>query len=337
MSDVVPATGEVKAMFWKDVSDWYIPEAEGQEVIVYPGAVRAHGELLEHAAKLRELLVWRASQDLTAPADWQLDYHEVAMRAHRQNTVDGTLYVLRRIPTELPVLEKLGLPEEIVRLMLQPNYGEQGGLVLVTGGPGHGKSTTCAAILLERVRRHGYFCLSVEDPPEVQMQGVYPTARSMGQIIQVPARSESFAHDLRDALRCYPSNMRGAMLMVGEVRDGSAAAQVLRAAVNGQLVFTTLHAGDPIAALERVLSLAKEEMGAEEAKALLAHSLRGVLHQKLVNRKLHMDVLLSMGPSSPIAARIKGASLAQLSTDREQQRTWLQRGMLVTQLTANNK
>jgi twitching motility protein PilT len=329
----LPATGVQTSLDWESVTDWYIPEAEGQEVIVYPGAIRAAGPLVEHAKQLRDLALWRQSQDTTPPSDWQLDYQGVQMRAHRQRTVNGTLYIMRRISTVLPELKKLGIPAEILRMVANPNFGEHGGLILLTGGPGHGKSTTAAAILLERVKAFGYFCLTVEDPPEYAMHNEYLAANGrIGQIIQVPARSESFAFDLRDALRCYPSSMKGSMLMVGEVRDGNAAAQLLRAAVNGQLVFATLHAGDPIAALERVLSLAKEEMGADEAKSLLAHSLRAVLHQRLTNGKLEMEALVSLTPTSSVAARIKGASLAQLSTDREQQRTLLSRGKLLESL-----
>ena len=330
---VSPADSGPACLAWECVTDWYIPEAEGQEVIVYPGALRAKGALVEHAVQLRDLALWRQSQDIEPPADWQLDYRGVQMRAHRQRTVGGTLYIMRRISTELPELKKLGLPAEVQRLLTMPNFAEHGGLVLLTGGPGHGKSTTAAAILLERVRSHGYFCLTVEDPPEFALQNEYLAANGrIGQIIQVPARSDSFAFDLRDALRCYPSSMKGSMLMVGEVRDGNAAAQVLRAAVNGQLVFATLHAGDPLAALERVLSLAKEEMGPDEAKSLLAHSLRAVLHQRLTNCKLVMEVLISMSPTSSVAARIKGSNLSQLSTDREKLRTLLSKGKLLETL-----
>lgn len=338
MNAVLPAAEAAKAMSWMDVTDWYIPEGDDQEVIIYPGAIKATGELREHAKHLRDLALWRQSQDLAPPSDWQLEYHEIQMRAHRQSTVGGTLYILRRISTDLPELKKLGIPAEVVKLLTMPNFGEHGGLVLLTGGPGHGKSTTAAAILLERVRAFGYFCLTVEDPPEFAMHNEYLASNGrIGQIIQVPAKSESFAYDLKDALRCYPSSMKGSMLMVGEVRDGNAAAQLLRAAVNGQLVFATLHAGDPIAALERVLSLAKEEMGQDEAKSLLAHSLRGVLHQRLEAGKLQMEVLLSMSPTSTVAARIKGVSLAQLSTDLEQQKTLLARGKLLESIRGSTR
>lgn len=320
------------------VTDWYIPEDQDVGVICYPGAIKATGDLLLAANILRADAVWRHSQEQHCPPDWQYEYNGINFRVHRQGTVGGTIYILRRISTNLPKVEDIGLPDEVLRLLTWRNFGDSGGLVLVSGGPGHGKSTTCAALVLGRVRRFGHFCLTVEDPPEFALHGEYLSlAGPLTQIIQVSARSESFAFDLKDSLRCYPSNVKGSMLMVGEVRDGGAAAQLLRAAVNGQLVFTTVHASDPIAALERILSLAKEEMGSDEARSLLAHSLRAVLHQSLEAGRLDVTHLFSMNSTSSVASRIKGGNLALLSTDLEAQKTQLARRGLIQALTGQGR
>lgn len=337
----IPAPNRVepkRAKHWRDVTDWFVPADENADVIVYPGAVLATGDILEHAKVLRRDALWRMSQEPAAAADWKVEHHDTLLRAHRQSTVGGDLFVMRRISAELPKINELGIPTELRKLVTAADFGETGGLIIVTGGPGHGKSTTCAAIILERVRAYGYFCLTVEDPPEFSLHNNYSATNGcIGKIVQVPARSESFAFDLKDALRCYPSSMKGSMLMVGEVRDGNAAAQLLRAAVNGQLVFATMHASDPIAALERVLSLAKEEMGADESRSLLAHSLRAVLHQRIVGGRLEVDPLISLKETSSVANRIKVGQLAQLSNDRSQQGGWLKSNRLMSMLATFNK
>lgn len=327
---------EAAELAFDDVTDWYIPEADDQGFLVYPGAVMAEGVVLRHAKALQEQIVWRQGQEDDRLKDWRLEYQGAHFRVHRQRTVNGTMYMLRRISTQLPDIKRLGMPAELAALLVRASFGEHGGLVILSGGPGHGKSTTCASVLLERVRTFGYFGLTVEDPPEFPLHGNHEAENGcIGKIVQVPAESDSFAADLRDALRCYPSNMRGSMLMVGEVRDSDTAAQLLRSAVNGQLVFATIHASDAVGALERLLALAKEVMGAEEAKSLLSHSLRAVLHQRLQHKRLFVDPLISLTQHTSVAGRIKSGQLAQLSTDIQLQATWLRHGRLIENLGPN--
>lgn len=322
-----------------DVTDWFIPE-EGDNVLVYPGAIKAHGELLEFAKELRKDCAWRLSQSVDPPDDWQTDVGEYSFRVHRQVTVGGTKYILRKVSKELPVLSGLGIPDELVKILSWQKFGDGGGLVVVSGRPGHGKSTSCSAIILERVKAFGYFALTVEDPPEFAMQDEYMAKNgAMGQIIQVPAKTETFASELRGALRCYPANMRGSMLMVGEIRDGEAAAQLLRAALNGQLVFATVHSNNPSAALERILAMAKEAMGDEVAHSLLSASLRLVIHQTLIGGKLEVQPLFSMHASTPVASAIKRGQISTLSSTLTMQQALLKKnsGALIQSLMESLK
>ena len=314
---------------FNDVTDWYIPINEDQETLVYPGAVFARGELGEIAATMREKILWRDSQDDKNDRDWRLDFRDGLFRIHKQPTVDGMMYIVRRISTDVPELESLGIPEDIKNYMCSPMLGNMGGLVLVCGEPGHGKSTTCASVLLSRVKTFGSFCLTVEDPPEFALHGEYESSKGrVGKLVQVPARSDSFAADLRDALRCYPSNVSGSMLLVGEVRDSIVAAQLLRASVSGQLVFATLHAGDPISALERLHTLATEAMNSKEAQNLIARSIRVVLHQRISSGALQVQSLISTSSSSNVALRIKSGNFAMLSSDMEHQKALSKSGRL---------
>src|SRR5205814_6186322 len=69
------------------------------------------------------------------------------LRVNVFRQLDGLAAVLRPIWEEVPSLEALGLPPEILRAVSLPN-----GLVLMTGPTGSGKSTTLAA-LIEHVAR----------------------------------------------------------------------------------------------------------------------------------------------------------------------------------------
>jgi Tfp pilus assembly pilus retraction ATPase PilT len=318
-----------KPLTFDDVTNWYLPEEDGQPSLVYPGATKVEGELALHAKKLRQIVLHTQANAVEVQKDWRFEYKDIAWRAHRQRTVDGIMYMLRKIPTVLPILADLNLPKQIVDIVTMQNFASRGGLLLIGGEPGHGKSTTLAAIIHARVKSHGYFCLTVEDPPEFPLHGDYPsTTGRIGKVVQVPAEKDSFAEDLRDALRCYPSDMRGSMLMVGEVRDGDTALQVIRAANNGLLVLATVHAGDPLSAITRMMTLAQEKMSPEEARQSMAMSLRGVLQQRLDGGRVSVEHLLSLNGTSSVASRIRSGSIAQLSTDVSQQKVQAQSNRL---------
>ncbi|MCZ8256104.1 MAG: ATPase, T2SS/T4P/T4SS family [Polaromonas sp.] len=284
------------------------------------------------ANEMRQAVTWTSGQSPNLE-DWSLVYRDVRYRVHKQSTVNGLMFMIRRTIKVKPEIAALGLPSQIQRYLMLGEPFKDGGLVLICGGNGQGKSTTAAALLLARVSTHGYFGLTVEEPVEFPLQGTYQAKNGrLGYIIQVPAKSSSFASDLRDAMRCYPANSRGSMLLVGEVRSGAAAAELLRASVNGLLVITTIHAGDPIAALERILALAQSEMGPAESRSLLSHSLRAVIAQKLDAKQLYVDALFSPNANSGVASLIRTDQIPQIGSLHNQQQVWLKRGTLVESL-----
>lgn len=327
------------------ISDWYIPEDAPEKSSTYPGPVSVTGETLNAATSLLRLAVHACylkdldGRLLEILSDYRIEFMGRHLRGHRQRTVDGILHILRATPSRTPDSRNLGLPEAIRNLLCNSRFMAAGGLVIVCGQPGHGKSTTCASIVLERVKAYGSFCLTVEDPPEFPLSGEYLAHGDAGpgKIIQVHASAGGFACALRDALRCYPSNVKGSMLLVGEVRDADSAVQVLRAAATGQLVFMTTHAGDPILAIERLLSLANGEINdTKEAAALLASCLRAVVHQRLQSGELTVSALFSASSDSAVAAVIRKNEPRLLSTELARQQVLLSNGMLESYLKKND-
>jgi twitching motility protein PilT len=313
----------------QEVTDWYIPEDCDTQILVYPGAIRANGELAVHANNLRSTIEWKQSQSTDEVKDWRIEYRDITYRAHKQKTIDGFMYMLRKIPGSIREVAELGMPQEVSDILIDSDFGSMGGLVLISGGAGHGKSTTLSSITYTRVKEYGHFLLTVEDPPEFSLHGdVEARNGRIGKIIQVPAEAATFANDLKDALRCYPGSMHGSMLMVGEVRDGDTAAQLLRSAVNGHLVFATIHASEPIAAIERISALANAVMGPQEVTSILAMSLRAVIQQRITTKGLNVDVLFSMHSTTTVASKIKTGNFAHLSTEIQQQKNHITQGTL---------
>ncbi len=137
-----------------------------------------------------------------------------------------------------------------------------GGLVLVTGPTGSGKTTTLYASL-QTLNTMDRKLMTVEEPVEYQIPGIN----------QSPVNSEiglTFASILRAFLRQSPD-----VILVGEIRDFETADIALRAALTGHLVFSTLHTNNAPGAITRLI-----DMGAPPF--LIASSVQGVMAQRLV-------------------------------------------------------
>lgn len=163
-------------------------------------------------------------------------------------------------------LDELGLPAEILET-LRGLLGETGGVVLLTGPAGSGKTTTIYACLRELADKTGggRSLVSLEDPIEVVVPGV---AQS-----QVNAGSEfDMAGGLRSLLRQDPE-----VMMVGEIRDRPTAETVFQASLTGHLVLTTFHAQSATRAIARL-----SDMGIEPY--LLRSGILAILCQRLMRR-----------------------------------------------------
>lgn len=178
--------------------------------------------------------------------------------------------VIRRIATEAPSLDKLGLPASDLRALA----AKKRGLVLVTGIAGSGKSTTLAALIQsmnETIERH---VVTLEDPVELifQEQRCVISQREVG--VDVP----TFHDGLRHALRQSPD-----VLLIGEMRDAETVNAALDATETGHLVLSTLHTVNAPQTVERILSFFPAEQH-KEVRMRLADNLAGVLSQRLVPR-----------------------------------------------------
>jgi type IV pilus assembly protein PilB len=191
--------------------------------------------------------------------------HEVDFRVSLLPTTFGQKVVLRVLDKKtLQVgLEGLGFSPKslgvLKRTIMQPF-----GMVLVTGPTGSGKSTTLYSIIneLNTVERN---IITVEDPVEYLIDG----------LTQIQVHAEiglTFAAGLKAILRQSPD-----IVMVGEIRDSETADIAIKAALTGQLVFSTLHTNDSAGAMTRLV-----DMGVEPF--LVASSVMLVCAQRLCRK-----------------------------------------------------
>lgn len=174
---------------------------------------------------------------------------------------------LRRVPLEIPSLEKLMLPKVAEDLARKP-YG----LVLITGPTGAGKTTTLAAMIDMINRERESIVICIEDPIEF----IHANKKSVVKQREVYSDTKSFANALRHVLREDPN-----IIMVGEMRDLETISTTLTAAETGHLVFATLHTPNAPQTIQRIIDVFPPTQQTQ-IKLQLADCLQGVISQLLL-------------------------------------------------------
>jgi len=205
------------------------------------------------------------------------------MNVFRQRKQTGV--VLRRISTDIPTIEKLGLP---------PIYGElsleKRGLILLVGATGSGKSTSLAAMLGHRNINGSGHIVTIEDPIEF----IHDHGNCIFMQRDVGIDTYSFGIALKNTLRQSPD-----VIVIGEIRDRETMEHAIMFSETGHLCIATLHANNANQAIERVTNFFPEEKH-KQILLNLSLNLKAILSQRLVvnkqkERSIAVEIMLNSG------------------------------------------
>lgn len=226
---------------------------------------------------------------------------------YRKETGIGATF--RNIPTEIPTMERLGLPP-----IIQKFCDLHQGMVLVTGSTGTGKSTTLASMIDHLNTTRSLNIISLEDPIEF----VHSSKKS--QIVQreLGTHLPSFAEGVRAALREDPD-----VILVGELRDAETISMAMTAAETGHLVLGTLHTTSAVKSIDRIIDALPADQR-EQTKSFLSHALHAVVTQNLVKtadgrgrRAVHEILIMTRAIAKLINTEQTHQIPAQLQTGKE--------------------
>jgi len=318
-----------------DISDIHLCVSDPSNSVVFADPARADlmrwpqllpPMMLDQALSLLQLC--QNQQESSLREDFMIAYGDFRFRARLcQQGLDGWWFRLRKMQQETAFLNSLPtpLPEYLTTLMMSPELSTMGGLIFVLGAPGSGKTTTASGIVATRLSMLGGFGYTVEDPPEMPLNGWYryenpddPTDVVQGYCSQNTVNNRSpdpWGEAIREALRSQPTGS-SRILYIGEVRDKFCARALLKAASDGFLVIATGFGQDVINGLDGLLRLAGQAGGDPEAlNNDLANCLRLAVHQTINPQGyLDLEVLTSTLPTGRVANAIRSNGIGRLKS-----------------------
>lgn len=218
--------------------------------------------LIGDNARMQKTLVGRGSCDLSYALPGRARF-----RVNIFSQRGSLAMILRKLPTEIPTMEQLGLPS-IFKDMAKEKFG----IILVTGGTGSGKSNSLAALIDLINSELAVHIITLEDPIE------FTHRHKLGTVNQreLGVDFDTFASGLRAAFRQAPK-----VILVGEIRDTETMEIALQAAGTGHLVLSTIHTTDTGQAIGRILGLF-EPSEERVVRMRLAENLKFVISQRLL-------------------------------------------------------
>src|SRR6516164_10592324 len=206
----------------QEASDLHIAEGEPPKIRIHGDIMAIRDESISHDEATKML------SEICGPHNWEvfeqhgdLDFayqmdENSRFRTNYFKQSEGYGAAFRLIPTKISSLEELGVPTVVKDFAYL-----RGGLVLVTGPTGSGKTTTQAALvdfINENFSRH---VVTIEEPIEF----VHDHKRCIITQRQVTSDSDSFTAGLKASLRQDTD-----IVLVGEMRDLETIALALTAA-----------------------------------------------------------------------------------------------------------
>lgn len=248
-----------------------------------PPVFRIHGELTRYGTvPLTNDETKKYARKLIGEKNWSIfleqneldfSYHLEGVARYRINAFKqkGNISIAARtIPTTIPSMEDLNMPEILNQLALKPQ-----GLILVTGPTGSGKSTTLAA-MIDYVNQHTKkHIITLEDPIEY----IHEHKESVIQQREVGFDTKDFSNGLRAALRQDPD-----IILVGEMRDLETISTAITAAETGHLVLATLHTNSAAQTINRIIDVFPPHQQGQ-IRIQLASVLEAIISQRLFPRQ----------------------------------------------------
>ena len=175
--------------------------------------------------------------------------------------------VIRVVAFSIPDWQQMHIPPQVMGLA-----DLSGGMVLVTGTAGSGKSTTLACVVDRINRQRACHIITLEDPIEY----LHRNQRSIVSQREIAVDTADYLSALRSCLRQAPD-----VIQLGEMRDLETIRTAMTAAETGHLLLATLHTKGAVNSIDRVIDAFPADQQ-EQIRIQMSAVLHTVVSQQLL-------------------------------------------------------
>ena len=178
---------------------------------------------------------------------FQYKFNRARIRYYIFQQREGLAGSFRFIPSKVPTIEELRLPESLIGIAARP-----AALFLVTGPACSGKTMTVAAMADAINKRFARHIITLESPVEV----IYTPNQSVFTQVEIGKVINTYSEALVNSLREDPD-----VMVIGELKDRSIVEQALMAAETGHLVISSLPTMGAAQTIEHIFSMYPRKTG----------------------------------------------------------------------------
>ena len=175
--------------------------------------------------------------------------------------------MIRVVAFSIPDWKKLGIPEQVMDL-----HTQTGGMILITGTAGCGKSTTMACLVDRINASRACHIITLEDPIEY----LHRNNKSIVSQREIAVDTGDYLQALRACLRQAPD-----VIQLGEMRDLETIRTAMTAAETGHLLLGTLHTRGAVNTIDRIVDIFPADQQ-EQIRIQLSSVLKTVVSQQLL-------------------------------------------------------
>lgn len=193
---------------------------------------------------------------------------KINLRTSKSGALEGPHTVMRVIRTSQEAkktITTLGMDTDICNMLIESTEAPTG-IILVVGPTGSGKSTTLAALYeeIDEARK----TLLLEDPVEYRIK----RRNTIQKPVFPEVEGQGFIDYLKNALRQDPD-----IIGISEMRSKEVVEIVIKSALTGHLMVSTLHANDAIGGISRLI-----DEGVSQKMLAERNLLRCIVAQRLI-------------------------------------------------------